>query len=299
MSKKLSVIICVCLLSTIMLPAQEINDTIYYDSEHRQVKQFDSTGFFRVITIDDKAGFQFYVRDYYPTGQLMMSGQYRSLNPDNKNGEFNYFYSSGMQKKKCSYKDNQLNGKYLTWYDNGTIKQKSTYNNNKLDGLTKIWSEEGVLRKYVEYKNGKINGKLISYYSDGQETRNELYKNDSLIKSMCYSPTGADTIYFKHFTPPQFLGGDITKFSKWVLIKLRYPLEAKEKKEEGEVGIKFTVSRTGKVGTVQIIKQDKTYFNSEVLRVINNSPLWSPAMRDLDTISITFQLPVKFTLPEK
>jgi protein TonB len=94
------------------------------------------------------------------------------------------------------------------------------------------------------------------------------------------------------------LDGDISAFTQWVMEKLQYPDEAKSKLEEGEVKVRFTINEEGKVEGIQITKPDRNYFNFEVLRVISSSPLWRPARRDLDTIEVSVEIPVKFALPE-
>lgn len=278
--------------------AQFFNDTIYYNSIQEKTNLPDSNGFYRIISLDTLNSYQFLVKDYYASGQLKMSGTYRSLNPDKMNGNFSYYYPNGNLYKQCIYKNNQLTGPYFIWYENGKLKQECTYLQNKLSGTFKSWSPEGTLIKFAEYKEGKKNGKFITYYSNGKPVRLEKYKEDELIKAKCFTITGNDTAYFLHFTPPSFLGGDVSAFTEWVMEKLQYPDEAKNKHEEGEVKVKFTVDEEGKVKGIQIIKQDRSYFNSEVLRVISSSPLWNPARRDIDTVEVSVEIPIKFLLPK-
>jgi TonB family protein len=278
--------------------AQFFNDTIYFNSFQEIIESPDSNGFCRIISIDTLGTFQFLVKDYYASGQLKMSGTYRSLNPDKLNGTFCYYYQNGGLNKKCTYSNNILSGPFLLWYENGQLKQECTYNQNNLTGTFKSWSPDGLLTKYADYKEGKKNGKFITYYKNGKPVRIEKYKNDNLIKARCFTSSGKDTTYFICFTPPSFLDGDISAFTQWVMEKLQYPDEAKSKLEEGEVKVRFTINEEGKVEGIQITKPDRNYFNFEVLRVISSSPLWRPARRDLDTIEVSVEIPVKFALPE-
>jgi TonB family protein len=278
--------------------AQQFTDTLFYNRYQEKVESPDSNGFYRVISIDSTSNFQFLVKDFYANGQLKMSGTFRSLNPDKMNGTFKYYYSNGTLYKQCKYANNILSGSFKLWYENGKPKQECTYLNDNLSGIFKSWSEEGILVKNAEFTNGKKNGKFITYYKNGNPIRIEKYKNDELVKAKCYTATGRDTAYFIYFTPPSFSGGDVSTFTQWVMNKLQYPDEALKKLEEGEVKVKFTVDKQGKVEGIQITKLDRPYFNSEVIRVITSSPLWKPARRDTDTVDVSVEIPIKFKLPK-
>ncbi|MBN2486619.1 MAG: TonB family protein [Bacteroidales bacterium] len=295
---KLLSLIFLCFLSLAGANAQFFSDTIFYNQSHEETAEFDSNGFYRVIANDTSGEIQFVVNDYYPNAQLKMSGTFRSINPDRQNGLFTYYYPNGAMHKKCSYSNNALNGLYQIWYNNGQLKQECTYVNNKLEGPFNSWSPEGVPTKKANYKAGKKHGRFITYYSNGNPVRIEKYHNDKMVKARCYTTGGKDTAYFKHFVPPSFSGGTISDFTAWVNEKLQYPAEARQNKEEGEVNVKFTINRYGKVESVRITKLDRNYFNNEVLRVISGSPIWVPARRDAETIEVSIEIPIKFTLPE-
>lgn len=299
MKNKQIIILVLGIVITQFTNAQFFSDTIYYNSYQEKTESFDSNGFYRIISIDSASSFQFLVKDFYANSILKMVGTFRSLNPDKMNGTFNYYYPDGSKYKQCTYKNNILTGPYFLWYENGQLKQECMYMHDKLTGVFKSWSSEGVLTKYAEYKDGVKNGKFISYYKNGKPVRIEKYKNDVLQKAKCFTTAGIDTSYFVYFTPPSFLGGDISAFTAWVMEKLQYPDEAKNKHEEGEVKVRFTVNAEGKIEGIKITKLDRNYFNSEVLRVISSSPLWKPARRDTDNIDVTVEIPIKFALPDK
>lgn len=279
------------------LKSQTIIDTLYFSWDGQAIKQFDSNGYYKVIAIDTVSDFHFLVKEYSAEHQLKMQGKYRSLNPDKRNGKFIWYYPNGNIRKECLFENNKLYGEYKVWHSNSNLKQLSIYRDGLLEGISKTWSESGNIIKVVEYKDGLKHGKFRTYYSSGKPLRIETYKNDNLIKGECFTANGNDTTYFKYFTPPSFLGGDISTFTSWVLEKLQYPHEAEEAKEEGEVKVKFTIKNNGEVSGIFITKHDKAYFNSEVIRVIANSPKWSPALRDCDSVDVSIEIPVKFKLP--
>lgn len=297
MIKKTLILQCFLILS-VYSNSQFLADTLYFDSNGQVTQTFDSAGYYRIVSIDTSSPYQFLVEEFYSNCNPKMQGTYRSLNPDRKNGKFISYYPNGNKHLECYFTDNKLNGDYSAWYENGILKYEAKFKDDKLHGNTKLWSETGILKRLAEYKNGLKNGNFISYYPNGNPIRKEKYKDDELIEGVCFTPSGKDTTYFKYLSPPSFLGGDISRFTEWVLEKLQYPKEAKLGKIEGEVVVKFTVNKNGFVSGVHITKLDKPYFNSEVIRVISDSPQWKPAVRDIDSIDVSFEIPVRFELPE-
>ncbi len=278
--------------------AQVFSDTIYFSANGQSVDTVVQNGYYKIIGIDTTAeNFQFLVKEYRANQSLIMVGSYRSLNPDRKNGKFTWFYENGQKEKECYYIDNKLDGDYFAWHKNGQLKQSSNYINDLIDGVSKSWSADGKLMKFIEYKQGEKHGHFKTFYPNGNPIRIENYKKGKLIKAKCYTASGSDTAYFRYFTPPSFLGGDISKFTSWVFDKIQYPEQAELSHEEGEVKVKFTVNKEGKVAGIYITKRDKQYFNEEVIRVISTSPLWKPALRDIDSVDVSIEIPIKFKLP--
>ncbi|MBN1117113.1 MAG: TonB family protein [Bacteroidales bacterium] len=280
-----------------ILPAQGFSDTLYFSNDGMICKNLMGSDYYRVISNDTTGKFLLLVSEYSSNHNLRMTGSFKSLNPDRKHGLFTWYFNNGDIKKQCYYNNNSLEGKYKVWYNNGQLQQLSQYKSNALEGTTKTWNESGILIKKVDYKSGLKDGKFITYYDNGQPIRKETYKEDVFLSGECFTENGSDTSYFNYFTPPSFLGGDISNFVSWVIEKLQYPKEALTKLEEGQVQVKFTVDKTGNVKGALITKHDKHYFNTEVLRVIANSPLWTPAVRDTDTIDVSVEIPIKFEIP--
>jgi protein TonB len=94
---------------------------------------------------------------------------------------------------------------------------------------------------------------------------------------------------------PRFKGG-LEGFKNFVLEKLNYPETAKMNDEEGSVQIRFTVGRDGNIKGISLVKQDKEYFNEQVIQAVASSPKWIPGKRDGKLVDVTITLPVKFRL---
>ena len=95
---------------------------------------------------------------------------------------------------------------------------------------------------------------------------------------------------------PKFEGKDIGSFSRWVNNQLDYPEEAKAKKIQGRVTLSFTITETGKVSDVKVLRGADPILDKEAVRVVESSPDWTPAMKDGKPVSVTYTFPVIFQL---
>ena len=95
---------------------------------------------------------------------------------------------------------------------------------------------------------------------------------------------------------PEFDGQDVNSFSRWVNSQLNYPEEAKEKNIQGRVTLCFTVTETGKVSDVKVLKGADPILDKEAVRVVESSPEWTPAMKDGKPVPVTYTFPVIFKL---
>ena len=97
---------------------------------------------------------------------------------------------------------------------------------------------------------------------------------------------------------PRFQGGDANAFAKWVSEHLTYPEEAREAGIAGRITVQFTVSKNGEVQDVKILRGVHPLLDTEAMRVIKSSPLWTPGKQAGRDIKVTYQFPVIFQLKE-
>ena len=284
----------IVLLFAINVNSQLINDTIYYDKNWEQSDQ-ENASYYRIISNDSSGKIQYLVKDYYISGSIQMTGTYKSIYPDYKTGPFKYWHENGQFHISCNYHNNKLDGEYFEYYNNGKPKIQKHYNNGLLDKEEKSWSSAGSLAKIVEYKSGIKHGRFMTYYDNGQLIRKDIYRNDKLVKGNCYTREGKDTSYFDYFIMPEFNGG-LKGFKKFILERLNYPEIASQNNEEGQVYLKFTIDKEGNVIKAKIIKEDKEYFNEEVMRVLKLSPRWIPGRRDGKLVDVSITIPIRFEI---
>lgn len=98
---------------------------------------------------------------------------------------------------------------------------------------------------------------------------------------------------------PGFNGGDANEFSKYVAQNVVYPESCRQSKIEGRVTLAFTVTETGKVADIKVLKGVNDDLDREAVRVIAQSPLWTPG-RDENgkVVPVKYTFPVIFKLPD-
>lgn len=93
---------------------------------------------------------------------------------------------------------------------------------------------------------------------------------------------------------PGFNGGDANEFSKWVNENLKYPENCKAAGISGRVTLSFTVTETGKVTDVKVLRGAHEDLDKEAVRVVSSSPDWTPGMKDGKPVAVTYTFPVIF-----
>jgi len=95
---------------------------------------------------------------------------------------------------------------------------------------------------------------------------------------------------------PQFHWKGIQTFSRYLQKNVRYPSWALEKHISGRVYVQFTIDERGRLTNGTILKSCHPLLDKEVLRVINNSPLWQPGKQRGKPVKVSMVMPVDFVL---
>lgn len=291
--RKLFIILCLSLCSS-SIWAQLFTDTVYFDSQWERIEDESQATYYRIISNDTSGKIQFLVNDYYMSGQLQMSGTYKSIHPDKKVGPFVYYYENGQKKIECLYKDDQLEGTWKEWFPEGLLKSKRQFQNGLLEGTSEFFNLTGKMIRSVQFKEGKKHGTFKTFFDNGGLLRKDIYREGEFDSGTCYTQTGQDTIWYPHIIKPSFQGRGIEAFKEYVLRELQYPDSARADLEVGRVMVRFTVNNKGEVRNASLVQEDKSYFNAEALRVINNSPKWEPGRRDGKPFPISLMVPISF-----
>lgn len=95
---------------------------------------------------------------------------------------------------------------------------------------------------------------------------------------------------------PEFPGGGQAALFKYLQNEMKYPQVAKENGIQGTVFVNFVVGNNGKIRDVKILRGVNKMLDDEAIRVVKAMPAWSPGKQRGKSVSVSYNLPIKFTL---
>jgi len=100
-------------------------------------------------------------------------------------------------------------------------------------------------------------------------------------------------IYVKNM--PEFPGG-VVALKRYIAEHVIYPAVARENGIEGTVFLRFEVTKTGKVGKVELQKGVDPLLDNEAIKVIKTLPRFKPGEQNGKKVSVWYSIPVTFKL---
>ncbi len=94
---------------------------------------------------------------------------------------------------------------------------------------------------------------------------------------------------------PEFKGGH-EAMTKYMIENVKYPEEAKKNGIQGKVFVSFTVTKTGKLDNIKVIRTASDLLNAEALRVISSMPDWEPGLSKGTAVDVEITVPIMFRL---
>ena len=98
---------------------------------------------------------------------------------------------------------------------------------------------------------------------------------------------------------PRFQDGDVSQFSHWVNENLKYPQEAVKDSLQGRVTLQFTIEKDGSVTDVHVLRGCVPVLDEEAIRVVSQSPKWTPGYINGEPVRVVYNFPVLFQLTKK
>lgn len=95
-------------------------------------------------------------------------------------------------------------------------------------------------------------------------------------------------------TLPQFKGGDIVNFRRWVSQHVTYPIKLAQEGVQGVVIAGFTIEPDGSLAHISIINSPSESLSREVIRTLKKSPLWTPGSENGEPTRYSFIIPIIF-----
>jgi hypothetical protein len=89
---------------------------------------------------------------------------------------------------------------------------------------------------------------------------------------------------------PRFNGGDFNKFYEFIDQEFDYS----SVKKAGNILVSFTVNELGQIKKIKVLEFPNVEAASEIIRVLNKSPKWEPAIRAGKPFSVEIKIPLVF-----
>lgn len=104
---------------------------------------------------------------------------------------------------------------------------------------------------------------------------------------------GREEVFITAEKMPKFAGGDAAMV-EFLRRNMHYPALALRNQVEGKVFVSFTVSATGEIVDVQILKGLGSGTDEEALRVVKKMPAWEPGAQNGHPVAVRYTLPITF-----
>lgn len=94
---------------------------------------------------------------------------------------------------------------------------------------------------------------------------------------------------------PQFPGG-IEAFYRYLSKNIRYPAAMRDAGVQGKVIVSFVVERDGSLTDLRVTRGVAADIDMEALRVIRESPKWTPGIQNGRPVRVAYSVPIAFNL---
>lgn len=94
---------------------------------------------------------------------------------------------------------------------------------------------------------------------------------------------------------PSFPGG-IKGWSRYLQENLTYPDYARRNNITGRVIVSFVISQTGEISDVRLLRGIGGGADQEAVRVVRNSPKWTPGRQNGKFVRVAYTIPISFQL---
>lgn len=161
-----------------------------------------------------------------------------------------------------------------------------------------------------EWEPGTENNRAVSvvmsyrlhfdFKKDGQPQAAFFPKPSSDPRSQNYSHLGSNgsevyEVVEANPVPP----GGMEGWNAYLKENLKYTQKAKDQKVEGTVYLVFMVDKDGKLKDPEILRGIGAGLDEEAIRLVKESPAWTPGIEHGQVVDVKIRLPIRFSLPEK
>ncbi|MEI6347773.1 MAG: TonB family protein [Bacteroidota bacterium] len=249
----------------------ELGSTFYNASWNHTSEEFCT--FYRIIKKNNNK----FVVEYYDNKALRIEiGEFSTLSPPIKNGQFMIYYETGAIKSRCNFVNNNIQGEGIEYHKNGTPQEISNFELNLKHGISTEFMDDSTLVVTRTYDKGKLIKEKFPFREIQEKGKfdSDIYVDTNVIL-------------------PHFPNGE-NSMTSFIDKNLIYPIEAKKNGIAGEVITQFVVEIDGTLSNIKVIKSIHPLLDKEAIRIIKLMPKWVPAKKRGKPIRLKYKWHAKF-----
>ena len=185
--------------------------------------------------------------------------------------------TKAMPMAKASVKQEKMVD--LSFSNKATVAVESRKNVQSTEAIER---KDNKMEVQVDNRNSEMSAQKV-------EETTEVANEESAEKGPKKSPK---KVYDHIEDMPTFNGN----LNQWLLLNMKYPVEAMNKKEQGKVIVQFIVSENGEVSDPKIIRSVSPALDKEACRIVLAMPKWNPGKLKGKPIAVRYMLPISFRL---
>ncbi|WP_420581793.1 hypothetical protein [Reichenbachiella sp.] len=266
------------------------SDTVFLNNQYIKCTKHGASFY---MIIDDFNGSNFDVSYYSDTGTKLLSGSYKSINPQERHGDFLWYYPNGKIRKKATYEDNEITSSEV-YFKSGQIHYKIGYTE---------YSDDSWYEKIYNYAGDEIinrktkNGYESFYDSIRSRTIQRQYFKGKLKESIVFGDKTFSQITKRNLRYPSLT------VNIWAYFKsnLKYDDRMVRAEEQGTAYVRVLVDSNGKLDEIEVIQGLSVETDKKILEAFTKTDekfmIWKAAKRFEDTpISQEVIIPINFKI---
>ncbi|HEV8270648.1 MAG TPA: energy transducer TonB [Chitinophagaceae bacterium] len=277
----------------------------------------------RYYAVTEKKDDLWYREAYYlPEKSMAMTGSYKDKDCKIAEGKTIWYYPNKNPKSSISYKDGKEEGTALRFHENGMIRDSVNYTNGHRIGISLGWDEEGNQLDSSNF-DGNGNGVVVGWHKDGsvsyagritndttrisrwvyyhlngKQLAVQDYVNGKVVHCSCSDEMGNQLDSSLCVEKEAQFPGEEKGWRKFLEKNLNPDIPVKNRAPEGtyQVIVQFIVDKEGQITDIKPLTRFGFGMEEEVIRILKNSPRWTPAFQFGRNVKAYRRQPITFVV---
>jgi len=232
-------------------------------------------------------------KSWYENGNLRMEINYSDIDFGSDPGKPRQQAISSLVPNHESFSF-VMKGEVKSYYRSGKLLDSGAYSNNQKQGLWKKWYPDGKLESAGKFVNNNMTDEWEFYRENGNRSSKEKYANNKVVSMECYDESGNLTGSYCNILKPPVPLGKFNNFNEYVLDNVFWPKDLKDKTVQGNVLVKYKITKEGKLINFTIVSSPHELLSKEVERFFGTLENWSPAISHNRAVDFEMQYEVPF-----